>query len=339
MHSPSAFDRINLGLHMSPPNQTAPQFETGVWAERNGFDSLYLPDGMGRMDAFTMGAGLAPQTSTIRLCLGIVPVFTRPAAVIATSAMTLSHLAPDRFVLGLGASSHTMVDRWYGTPFERPLTRVRETTQLVKSILAGERTNFDGRTIRSHSFRLGIQPQGNIPIHLAALKPKMLELAGEMADGVILNLVPLELVPQMLEHIDTGAKRSGRRVEDLDVAVYLYAFATDAIETAEREMANIAAGYFSTPVYNNFLDWMGYPVEAKQIIDGFAERDRNKTLNAFSSEVLHKLGIIGSAEECRSRIVEYANAGITTPVIAAAAADPGIYRSTLDALARPARDS
>ncbi|MEM7384861.1 MAG: hypothetical protein AAF514_07935 [Verrucomicrobiota bacterium] len=82
---------------------------------------------------------------------------------------------------------------------------------------------------------------------------------------------------------------------------------------------------------------MGYPAEARQILEGFAEKDRNKTLNAFSSEVLHKLGVIGSADECRSKIVEYANVGINTPVVASAAADPGIYQSTLNAMARERR--
>lgn len=331
----AALEGIKLGLHLSPPNQTTSQLARGVWAEQHGFDSLWIPDGLGRMDAFTMAAGLAPQTERIRLCLGIVPVFTRPAAVIATSTMTMSHLAEDRFVLGLGSSSHTMVEGWYGTPFKKPLTRVRETTALVRQILDGERTNFDGDTIESHNFRLTIPPAGGkIPVYLAALKPKMLELAGEIADGVILNLVPKELLPRMLEHIDTGAKRAGRRVEDLEVVTFLYTFATDDTEQAEREMANIAAGYFSTPVYSDFLRWMGYHEEATAITEGFAERDRAKTLNAFSQDVLHKLGIIGDEAHCQRAVRAYADAGVDVPTIAAGSADLAAFERTLDAFAR-----
>ena len=326
---------VKLGLHMSPPNQTASQLDLGPWGEANGFDSLWIPDGLGRMDAFTMAAGLAPRTDRIRLCLGIVPVYTRPAPVIATSAMTLSHLAPKRFVLGLGSSSHTMIERWYGIPFEKPLARVRETTTLVRTILSGERTDFEGETIRSNAFRLGIAPQSEIPLYLAALRPKMLELAGEIADGVILNLVPLALLPRMLEHIDTGAKRSGRRLEDLEGVVFLYVLAGADTQTAEHEMANIAAGYFSTPVYSDFLKWMGHVDEAEAILEGFRTRDRSKTLRAFTPEVLHTLGIIGDPGQCRDAIAAYAAAGADVPVITAGAADDAAFRATLDAFARP----
>ena len=107
---------LHIGLHMGPPGQPN-MLQRAVWAEDNGFDSLWIPDGGGLMDGFTLSAGLAPQTQRIRLGTAIVPVFTRPAPVLATSAMTMSHLAPGRFILGLGASSHTMVERWYGTPF------------------------------------------------------------------------------------------------------------------------------------------------------------------------------------------------------------------------------
>jgi probable F420-dependent oxidoreductase len=306
-----------------------------AWAEAHGYDSLWIPDGQGRMDAFTAAAGMATLTESIRICTAIVPVYTRPAPVIATSAMTMTHLAPDRFVLGLGSSSHTMVESWYGTPFVKPLTRVRETVSLVRQILDGAKTDFEGETIRSKNFRLGLRPElgssGRLPIYLAGLRPRMLELAGEIADGVILNLVPLEVLPRMLEHIDTGAKRSGRRIEDLEVAVFLYVFVTDDERPALEEMANIAAGYFSTPVYSSFLDWMGYPREAEQILEGFKQRNRSMTLGAFTDEVLHKLGVIGSIEHCRGVVEAYVTAGSDVPVIAGASSDPGVFDATLNA--------
>ncbi len=321
---------VKIGLHMGPPGQ-ANMLDRATWAEENGFDSLWIPDGGGRMDAFTMAAGLAPQTKRIRLATAIVPVFTRPAPVLATSAMTMSHLAPGRFMLGLGASSHAMVENWYGTPFVKPLTRVRESVQMVQRILAGEKTDFEGETIRSHAFRLGLPPVGPIPIYLAALRPKMLELAGELADGVILNLVPLELLPRMLEHLDAGAKRAGRRVEDIEVVVFLYVFVTSDEAAARQQMAGIAAGYYSTPVYNKFLSWMGYGNEAEQITAGFREKDRAKTLGAFSDEVLHKLGIIGPQEHCQSLVRQYAAAGVNVPVVTGASADAAVFDATLNA--------
>ena len=210
----------------------------------------------------------------------------------------------------------------------------RETTELVQQILAGAKTSYAGDTIRSHNFRLGLKPASHIPIYLAGLRPKMLELAGEKADGVILNLVPQEVLPRVLEHIDNGAKRSGRRVEDLTIALYIYTFVTADQETARKEMAAIAAGYFSTPVYNNFLKWMGYEHEAQQILEGFRQRDRSMTLGAFTDEVLEKLAVIGDAGTCRARIADYAKAGISIPVITPAAADPQVFEATMVAFER-----
>ena len=101
-------------------------FERGVWAEQAGFDDLWLPDGEGFQDPLALAAALGVATERIRLCTGIVPVFNRPPAVLATGVVAAEQRAPGRFVLGLGTSTANMIDRWYGLAFERPVTRVRD---------------------------------------------------------------------------------------------------------------------------------------------------------------------------------------------------------------------
>jgi len=302
-----------------------------LWAEEQGYESIWITDGGGRMDGLTLCAAAAVKTSRIRICLSVVPVYTRPVAVLATSAMSISQFAPNRFVMGLGASSHTMVQEWYGTPFEKPLTRVKETAILLRKIFAGEKTDFDGETVSSHNFRLDVPVQGRIPIYMAALRPKMLEMAGEFADGIVLNLAPLEALPRMLEHIDAGAKRSGRRVEDLEIACLFNTYVTDDVAKAERDFALTAAYYFSTIVYNKFLAWCGYRVEAEAIAQGFKQRDRSKSLNVLSRELIHKLAIIGNEQECRDRVRAYWKAGINTPIIGGDSLDHDVYLRTIRA--------
>ncbi|MCH9673480.1 MAG: LLM class flavin-dependent oxidoreductase, partial [Gammaproteobacteria bacterium] len=264
---------LNVGLNvMTSPGDQNP-IETAIWAEQNGYESVWMTDGGGRMDAFTAAGAIAARTERIRVGLSIVPVFTRPVAVFATSSATLSHIAPDRIAIGVGSSSQTMIESWYGTPFVKPLTRVKETATALRQILTGEKTTFEGETISVKNFRLGIPTKGKIPLFIAALRPKMLEAAGELADGVILNLAPPQVLPRMLEHIDTGAKRSGRRVEDLEIASLLNVIVTDDESAALASMNRFALGYYSAGVYNKFLSWMGYEKEAKQIQEGFAERD------------------------------------------------------------------
>jgi len=318
-----------VGLGMMVPAERTGQVARAQWAEANGYESLWLTDGGGRMDAFTLAAALAVKTERVRICLSVVPVYTRPPAVLATSAMTLSHLAPGRIVLGLGSSSHAMVEGWYGTPFKKPWTRVKESAQLVRRMLALEKIDYVGETLYSRGFRLGIAPAAPIPIYLAALRPRMLELAGEIADGVVLNLVPPAVVPRVLEHIDAGAKRAGRRVDDLEVGLLLNTFVTADPAAALEQFRGIALGYYATPVYNRFLAWCGYEQAATDISEGFAQRDRARTAAALDEAVLRELAALGSAEECRAMVRRYHEAGITTPIIVAASTDHGAYLETV----------
>lgn len=319
----------NIGLSLQAPSESANRLNRIVWAEEQGFESAWITDGGGRMDAFTLAGAAAVATSRIRLCLSIVPVFNRPVPILATSAMTMSHLAPGRFVLGLGSSTHAMIEGWYGLPFVKPKTRVRETIELLRIIMAGEKTDYDGDTVSSHNFRLGTPMNGEVPIQVAALRPGMLEMAGEMADGVILNLSPIDALPRMLEAIDKGAKRSGRRVEDLEISILLNTYVTDDIEAAEQEFRGVTAFYYSTPVYNKFLSWVGYDKEAQAITDGFREKDRGKTLGAFDQDLIHKFAVIGDAESCRAKVRKYWEAGINTAIINGASADNDLFLNTI----------
>ena len=247
-----------LGLYLSPSPDHNGGFERALWADREGFDDLWFPDGDGMRDAMTFAATVAGRTERVRLCTGITPVYTRVPAVIATSSLAVNRVAPGRFALGLGSSTHTMVENWYGVPFEKPLARVRETAELVRKLFAGEKSRYEGGTITSRGFRLKEPIVGDIPIFLAGMGPKMLELAGEVADGVILNhFTPLDRVPWALECVDRGAKRSGRRVEDLEIAQRVAVWVTDDDETARQYFRTDFSFYGSTAVYRGVITRMG----------------------------------------------------------------------------------
>ncbi len=306
-------------------------------AEARGYESVWMTDGGGRFDAITTASAIGALTTRVRVGISVVPVYTRPAPVLATSAAALTLTAGGRLVFGLGSSSETMIARWYGIPFERPLTRVRETVALLRRILDGERTEFEGETIRSHGFRLTSRPRSPVPIYLAALRPRMLELAGELGDGVVLNLAPAEVVPRLLEHVDAGARRSGRRVEDLEVASLQHAIVATPEEEPEALsiIRRVALGYYSAGVYNRFLAWMGHEREAEAIREGFARRDRKQTEGALSDELVRKLGLVGGPDAIRAHLADYARAGLHTAIIGAASPDEGVWERTIAALAPP----
>ena len=184
-------------------------------AEILGYESLWIADTGAGPDAFVVAAVAAGVTRRARIGTAVIPVYTRALPVHAAGAGSVAQLAPGRFVLGLGVSSETIVDTWGGVPFEKPFARMRETVAVLRQMLAGERVSFEGKTVRTKNFRLVSPPPRPVPIYIAALMPPMLELAGEIADGVILNFMPVEAVPRMLAHVRTGAVRAGRDAAEL----------------------------------------------------------------------------------------------------------------------------
>ena len=205
---------MNLGrlaISLPLPLQSARRcVEIARRAEREwGYPAIWLAETNGP-DSFALGGAIAGATSRVTLGTAIVPSYNRTPAVLAMSAATLAELSQGRFVLGLGSSSHAIIEDWNGLPFELPLTRLRETVTVVRQALAGGKTSFQGKTLRSRGFRLGNPPARPVPIYLAALREKMLALAGEIGDGVIVNLFPVTALPQMLAALRSGAARAGR---------------------------------------------------------------------------------------------------------------------------------
>jgi hypothetical protein len=121
-------------------------------AESAGYDDLWLADA-GGMDALTLAAVLAQNTSRARIGIAVVPAYTRTPAVLASTAATIAQIAPERFILGLGTSSHAIIEGWHGLHLTKPLTRMRETVTLLRQMLAGEKTRFSGETLKSHGYR------------------------------------------------------------------------------------------------------------------------------------------------------------------------------------------
>src|SRR5438132_6915890 len=227
-------------------------------AEILGYESLWIADTGAGPDAFVVAAMAAMVTRSARIGTAVVPLYTRALPVHAAGAGSVAQLAPGRFILGVGVSSETIVDTWGGVPFRRPLARMRESVGVLRQMLAGERVTFDGKTVRTRSFRLVSPPPRPVPIYVAALMPAMLELAGEIADGVILNFMPVEAVPRMLAHVRAGAERAGRDPGAIEVVARFQTVVTDDVAPARSAIRHMMGPYFATTVYNRFVAWCGF---------------------------------------------------------------------------------
>jgi probable F420-dependent oxidoreductase len=287
----------------------------GRRAEREwGFEAIWLAETAGP-DSFSLAGALALETERVTIGTAIVPVYNRTPAVLAMSAGSLAQLSGNRFVLGLGSSSHAIVEGWNGIPFERPLAHGRESVAVIRQALAGERTSFEGSTLRSRGFRLGSLPPKPVPIYLAALRERMCALAGEIGEGLIVNLFPCSALPRMLEAYRAGARSAGRDASRDEVVCRFQVAVTDDVPAARGLFRMVFSPYFATPVYNAYLAWCGFEDEARRLAEAFARGDRAASAAALGDEVVDRIAILGSAEACRAKIAEFVAAGVTTPVI------------------------
>lgn len=299
------------------------------WAEDNGIPDVWGSESIAP-DALTITAALGTQTTNLRFGIAICSVYSRTPAAFAATVNAIEQIMPGRFVLGLGSSSPGMVEGWHGQKFEKPLSRVKETTLAIRSMVAGEKSNIDGATIQSHGYRQYPQEKPS-PIYLAALRSKMIETAAETGDGVIFNLWPKSALPKMMEHVKIGAERAGKSVDDVETVNRAMVLVTDDKEDGRNRFRAAFAPYYATPVYNAFLAWAGFEEAAATIREGWAEKDRKKTGGALSDELIDEIAIIGTAEEVQDRIREDAEGGIDTHIIAPQAADPAEVQRTFDA--------
>ncbi len=283
--------------------------------ERLGYESVWIADTGAGPDAFVVAAAAASATTRLRIGTAVVPAYTRTPSVFAGSAGAVAQLAPGRFVLGLGASSETIVQAWGGVPFERPLAYVREAVTVIRRMLAGDRVGFDGTYLRTRGFRLVSQPPQPVPIYLAALMPPMLELAGELGDGVVLNMMPVDAVPRMLAHVRRGAERAGRDPATLEIVARFQVVVTDDPASARAALRQMFGPYFATSVYNRFAAWCGFADEAREILAGWQAKDRGRNLAAVTDEMIDRIAVIGTVEECRRRLRAFHEAGVTTPMV------------------------
>jgi len=330
--------RLGVTLPVPPEPGVSPAaaaLRMADWAEQEGFDGLWFAD-TGEIDALTLAAAVAMRARRARIGLAVVPVYTRTPVVLASSVATLAHLAPGRFVLGLGASSHAMIEGWHGLKLEKPLTRVKETTLALRQALSGQATQFQGETLRTTGFRLASPPVPEVPIMLAGLRAKMLEMAAAVGDGVIVNLFPAAALPRIMEHIRAGAAQAGKDMAALEIVCRHQICVTDNPARARDAFRKRFAPYFATAVYNRFLAWCGHEGAAREIEAGFKAKDRARTGAALDDALVDQIAVIGTAEQCRERIRELVRGGITTPVVSCFSPDPKEFLATHEAFT-PAR--
>lgn len=267
-------------------------------AEAVGYTDFWSGETNGP-DGFTPLTLSAAWTERARLGTGIVGVFQRGPALLAQEAAALADASDGRFVLGIGASSDRIVERWNGIPFARPLSKVRETLEFLRPALAGERT--------PNGFKLEVAPAQPVPIVLAALRGKMLELAVERADGAFTNFLPLDGLPKVTAQLEGAA-------EDFELLCRFFCLPgeREAVEPLARFMFS---SYITVPVYADFYRWLGYGDQIDAMVTAWESGDRQGAAAAAPWDLIEAMFIFGSPEQMKERIDAFVEGGITLPIL------------------------
>ena len=273
-------------------------------AEDLGYTDAWTAETSGP-DAFSVAAAVAMTTTTMRIGCAVVPVYTRPPALLAMSALAVQQASDGRFCLGIGASSPVIVGGWMGQKFERPLIRTRETIEVVKAALAGEKVKYQGETLVVASFRLDAPPEQPIPIFLAALGPKMLGLANEMADGIALYLAS-----------DEGVRIARDAAPGKEIVERIMCCPDEPEDEVRNLIRWLITPYLAVPAYNSFIAAQGYDDVAGKLMTSWTNGDRDAARDAIPDELVDKLVLIGPAEKCKERLAELRAAGLDTPILA-----------------------
>ena len=313
-----------IGIAISGGPNPAEIVDLVVLAESLGYESAWVAEGHGG-DQFAVLAACAMRTSRIRLGTSISSVFVRTAPTIAMAAATVDALSGGRFILGLGSSHKVQVEGEHGVAYSRPLTRIRETVAIIRELLREGRVHYAGETIRIDGFDLWFQPRrAEIPIYLSAVFPKMTELCGEIADGVILTRSTLATGAAVRRHLAAGARRAGRDSAAVAVTTLLPA----AVGTTQREALDLLrpglafyAGFF--PRYNRLMAEHGFAAEAAAIAAAWAKGDRAAAERAVSDALIDATSVAGTQEHCRARLDAYRQSGIDLPILSPFARGPG----------------
>jgi probable F420-dependent oxidoreductase len=281
---------------------------TAALAAEVGYSSYWTAETTGP-EAFSLLAAVGAAAPSLGLGTGVLALQLRTPMVVAMAGATLQALHPDRdIVLGVGISSPVVTTRWHGVPYgDRPLARTREYVTLLRECLTGEKVDFAGDFYEVKGFRLGVRLAERRPkIVIGALNPKMLALAGEVADGVALNYLPASHVPWSVEQVRKGGPA--------EIYAYVHAGICEREEGAELARRDLFS-YAVVDAYARSFERAGFADEVAEIRARHAAGDRAGALAAVSDRMVDAIDVMGDADTVHATMQAYVEAGVDVPVL------------------------
>ncbi|MBN1665787.1 MAG: LLM class flavin-dependent oxidoreductase [Anaerolineales bacterium] len=311
-----------VALYLQDSHDLRAGLDYARYAEQRGFEAVWQAESRLVRDAIVPMAAYAAVTERIKVGSGVINNWTRNIGLLAATFLTLDDLAPNRVICGIGAWWDPLAKN-VGIDRRKPLTAMRETVEVMRRLLNMEHVTFHGEFHHVDGIELdvvhGRREPRNVPIMIGATGPKMMEMTGEIADGAVLNYcVPPEYNDQALEQLETGARRAGRSLDEID-RPQLIVCSVDrdhdrAIDTTKMllcqylaQQPHIAkASGVSDEVVAEIQSILGWPATKEQI---------EKAKHLVPTDLVHKITASGTPDEARAKVMEYIKRGCTCPIL------------------------
>lgn len=271
-------------------------------------DTIWIPETWG-MENFSMLCMVSQKASKPKIGSSIINIYSRSPSAIAMGAATVDTLSNGRLILGLGTSSAPIVEDFHGYKFENPVLRMKEYIEIIRLTLSGKQVNYSGKSFQLKNFTLLIKPQREkIPIYLAAVNQKMVDLAWEISDGVIFYLRPLNEMKKTIQKMQSKRK--------IDITCQIISCVSHDSEIAITRAKQTLAFYISVgKVYREFLSKNGFQTETKNIFDEFKISGFKSNHQLIPDSMLKSLTIAGTPEQCLTQLQKFRETGIDLPTM------------------------
>jgi len=271
-------------------------------------DTVWVPETWG-MENFSMLGAVSTKTTKQKIGSSIINIYSRSPSSIAMGAVTVDSLSNGRLILGLGTSSKSIVESFHGHKFEKPLQRMKECVEIIRLVTSGKQVNYNGDIFKLNNFTLLIKPmRKEIPIYLAAINKKMVDLTWSIADGVIFYLRPLNEMKNTISKMQSKKK--------IDVTCQLITCVSENSEEAIERAKKTVAFYVSVGnIYRKFLADNGFQNETSNIFKEFKKSGFKSNHELVSDSMLQSLAISGTPDECKKQLENFINVGINLPIL------------------------
>ena len=281
--------------------------DLGRLAEERGFDGVFVVEGGHVNDAMASAQAVALATQRVTIGTGIANLYLRHPALLGAGAVAIDELSGGRFILGIGASNPRLITS-LGIPWKEARTALRETTRWLRQVFAGEQ--------RPELFAPFRPAQHPIPIHWAGVALETAELAGEMADGLMLYLVTKERFKQAVARMQQGARKAGRDSKDVTVTLLIPTFLSEDLGAARQAARQFLSFYGSIPVYATMFRRSGFEMEIERIAEATAQGDQARVAACISDRMIDEIVLVGPVSRCKERLATFRETGVDYPIIA-----------------------